>query len=296
MSENKVNRNYYFGSEWLYYKIYLGEDTSDKVLLEVIKPIADIFLKKGYISKWFYIRYYDPDSHIRIRFNLTTTNNISEIAKIIHEKLKYYVSNHFIHKIQIDTYKREIERYGLETIEDCETLFYANSKFNLSLIKKFSNTDQRWLFGMKFIDEFLNDCEYNLKEKRELIEILKNGFASEFQTNKNINQSLSQKYRTNKEQIFLCLENRDVFFDKLFKEHRKNSQNAVIKIKEKEKDGRRRVDYLIDSLLHMHCNRLFKNKQRLHEWVIYDLLYRYYDGKYSRTKYETGDSRKSFKE
>ena len=41
------------------------------------------------------------------------------------------------------------------------------------------------------------------------------------------------------------------------------------------------------SHLHMTLNRLFKARQRTHEMVIYDFLYRYYKSFVARTKKET---------
>lgn len=297
-----ITKNYFFGSKWMYYKFYIGESTSDKFLLEIIKPLVDTLLENKIIDKWFFIRYADPDTHIRVRFHLTDVKFISDIAILIHDSTKYYTDNGFIYKIQVDTYKREIERYENHNITECEDIFFLNSKFNLSIINEYGDSEERWLYGMKFIDEFLSDFGYKLEEKRDLIRILKTGFAEEFKADKAINQNLSNKYRTEKEKIIQCIETESTFFDKTIKTHKKDFKLILNKIKINNPDGEyiKVINNIVDSLIHMHCNRLFKTKQRAHEWVIYDLLFRYYDGKLARIKYsidkEIGVSQKSFKE
>ena len=299
---NNIIKNYFFGSEWLYYKFYIGESTSDKFLLEIIKPLVDSLIENKLIDKWFYIRYADPETHIRVRFHLTDVKFISDIAILIHNSTKYYTDNGFIHKIQLDTYKREIERYEYHNINECEELFFLNSRFNLSIIDEYGDSEERWLFGMKFIDELLRDFGYNLEEKRDLTKMLKTGFAEEFRADKAINQKLSNKYRAEKEKIIQCIETKSTFFEKNIKTHKKDFKAIISRIKSNNPDGEyiKVINNLIDSLIHMHCNRLFSTKQRAHEWVVYDLLFRYYEGKIARIKYsnekEIGVSQKSFKE
>lgn len=82
-----VERKCIPGTEWLYLKIYTGIKTSDIILKEVITPLIEYFQADNYISKWFFIRYNDPESHLRIRFML---NNTDYYNKIPSKKLKLY--------------------------------------------------------------------------------------------------------------------------------------------------------------------------------------------------------------
>ena len=286
MQNINVTRNYHYGSEWIYFKFYMSENIADKFLVEIMSPLIESFITKKLILKWFYIRYSDPDSHLRIRFHLTNVKHISKISVLIHNNLTSYIKTGFLYKIQIDTYKRELERYGFQTIQLCEELFYLNSNLNLSLIAKYNDSDERFLLGIKFIDEFLNDFGYNLHDKKELIGILKKGFSEEFNANKLINQSLSAKYRNLKTEIKLCLESDEISFGEIISQHRNPFQLVLINLKKISRENYRVVrNDIIDSLLHMHCNRLFKTKQRVHEWIVYDFLFRYYEGKQGRLKY-----------
>ncbi|MBK8924711.1 MAG: lantibiotic dehydratase [Crocinitomicaceae bacterium] len=66
---NELKRTFIPGSEWIYYKIYCGEKTAERILLELVYPLStEICDTLKLAEKWFFIRYADPDHHIRIRF------------------------------------------------------------------------------------------------------------------------------------------------------------------------------------------------------------------------------------
>lgn len=75
IAEETTQRNFNIGSEWLYYKFYCGVKTADKLLTEVIKPLTEELQTKQLIDKFFFIRYTDPDLHIRLRFHLIDIGN-----------------------------------------------------------------------------------------------------------------------------------------------------------------------------------------------------------------------------
>jgi hypothetical protein len=53
------------GSAWLYAKLYTGPATADQVLQEVVRPVTAAALTAGAADRWFFIRYGDPDWHLR---------------------------------------------------------------------------------------------------------------------------------------------------------------------------------------------------------------------------------------
>jgi thiopeptide-type bacteriocin biosynthesis protein len=79
------------------------------------------------VSHWFFIRYSDPDFHLRIRFYLPDIHNIDKVISQIHKSLQNYFQIGLIRKIQYDTYNREIERYGENTMDLSEQIFCADS-------------------------------------------------------------------------------------------------------------------------------------------------------------------------
>ena len=57
------------GSEWLFAKLYSGPATADQVLRDVVRPVVERVLSAGAADRWFFIRYGDPDWHLRLRFH-----------------------------------------------------------------------------------------------------------------------------------------------------------------------------------------------------------------------------------
>lgn len=147
-----TKRKFVPGSEWLYLKIYTGVKTADLILEEAVQPLVGYLQENNYISKWFFIRYHDPKPHLRVRFRLNNTNDYDKILNKINKSLKEYIESGEISNILIDTYNREIERYGGNTIEEAETLFYTNSEFALQCLHY--DDEEKSLFLFFILMEF----------------------------------------------------------------------------------------------------------------------------------------------
>lgn len=83
-TSNMIQRKFIPGSQWLYFKIYTGVKTADEVLAHTIRP----FLRELYAERWidgsFFIRYNDPDFHIRLRLHIDRFENYalsSDVSK-----------------------------------------------------------------------------------------------------------------------------------------------------------------------------------------------------------------------
>ena len=109
-----------------------------------------------------------------------------------------------IWKVQLDTYNRELERYGANTMELSESLFchdsWATLQF-LDLIEGDEGERLRWLYGLRAIDGLLEAFQYNIGEKLQLMERLKIGFGQEFNMSRPLKKQLDGKYRKERERI-----------------------------------------------------------------------------------------------
>lgn len=290
-----MKRNFIIGDEWLYYKIYCGPKTADEILTQIVKPLTEEFLLNGIIDKWFFIRYADPNKHLRVRFHYNKTKHILVIINTINKLIKPYVEQNLVNNILIDTYKRELERYGNESIELAEELFFHDSEMSvnfLDLIEGDEGEVIRWLFSLRAIDSLLTDFNYSDTEKLKQMEMLKVGFGNEFGMNKSLRLQLDKKFRKNRpliNDIFndkFCNENIQPLLDVLEKKSKKN-MSVVSELLNREKENylERSLNDLMGSYIHMLMNRLFKSKQRMHEMVIYDFLYRYYKSDIAKKKH-----------
>lgn len=290
-----TQRSFILGDQWLYYKIYTGPKTSDNVLTEIIKPISEKLMEDGTITHWFFIRYADPKHHIRVRFKYDNPSNIGIIINELFPGLRHYIEEDLIWKIQIDTYQRELERYGSNTMELAESLFYHDSKMMvdfLDMIEGDEGEEIRWLFGLRAIDSLLDAFEYEDSAKLELLDALKTGFGNEFGMSRPLKKQLDDKYRREREKIddfmvFTAKENPDYepVLDVIIEYHHHTKPIAKEILKHKEQDTlEMQLNNLLGSYIHMLMNRLFKSNNRMHEMVCYDFLYRYYRSMIARKK------------
>jgi len=287
-------RTFIIGDEWLYLKIYTGYKTADVLLTETIYPLAQNFLKENLIDHWFFIRYSDPQFHVRVRFHISKKENIAPIILHFNNAIQEYVNQNLVWKIQIDTYQREIERYGVECIELSEKLFNLSSEMicktiALDFVKQDENL--RWLLGLKMIDVLLSDFGLSLSEKSDLLNTLQDNFGKEFGINTDYRRQFGQKYRTEKNRIEKVLDKNSEQNDEyvhLFKPIFENSEASKIVIKEIKNNITEikspSLNDLLSSYIHMMLNRLFRTQQRTHELVLYDYLFRYYNSLQARQK------------
>lgn len=240
--------------------------------------------RKEYIKKWFFIRYSDPDYHLRIRILVTNRSNIGAIIVLFHDKLRYWVQNNLIWKIQLDTYNREIERYGNLLIEETESLFYIDSECILSILRILNNNETyRWMISIPLIDSLLTDFSIDLASKQEIMNDLSSSFKTEFGFNEYNSKQFNHKYRENKITIESILGHSIInkSFVNLYNPIEIRSKklthivdNIHFKIVENKIDVS--LHQLIKSYIHMMMNRLFIEKNRIYELIIYEFLNRYY--------------------
>jgi len=284
----KIQRNFIIGDEWLYFKIYTGYKTSETILKEAIMPLVEYLLKKQIIDKWFFIRFTDPKYHLRIRFHLTDKSKIAEIILNFNNTFKQYVEDDLIWKVQTDTYKREIERYGTNSIEFSEELFFIDSMACVNLIKELQGNETentRWLISLKMIDVLLNDFEYNLQQKNNLLKVMQESFGKEVGLTKDSRKQLGTKYRTHKNEIESILNGAILKeFDYLLIQKTSKLKpiiDRILKLKENNTLDAE-LSNLVSSYIHMMLNRIFRTNQRKYELVVYDFLFRYYYSQITR--------------
>ena len=287
-------RSFLPGSEWLYFKIYCGVSSGDVILENVFNSLVERLQKEQIINQWFFVRYADPDTHLRLRFHLTDTTRLGEVIDQVHHTLVPFRSTGIISKVQVDTYHRELERYGGEATTKAEALFHYDSetvlKF-LTLNEGDAREDIRWCWGLRSIDALLNDFDLELSEKLQLLTQLKEAFAQEHQIDKALKLQLDKHYRVHRSTI------QDMFTtnspgDKsypliealLVRSNRQASTVATIRLMIDRNKLMPSLPDLLSSYIHMLVNRLIPTQARFHEMVMYDFLYREYRSAAARRK------------
>lgn len=285
----EVKRVYLVGSEWLYLKIYCGEKTADGLLANEIEQITKQLLENDVIEKWFFIRYNDPENHLRIRFKGKADGQFfTKVLAAFNERLHSLVETGIISNIQIDTYKREIERYGGNNIDFSELLFYYDS---LAITQFLANHNYSNILKIQFalygIDQYFETFDISEQEKLLITEQLHESFFTEFGHDKILKIQLDGKFRSMKDDVLGPLtreadDTNPIPAHLLPLNDRTRSLKAFLDI-----NGTTTTDIyrVLPSYLHMFINRLFSGQQRKQELLIYSLLLRHYKAVHAKKKY-----------
>ena len=279
--------SYSTGDEWLYYKFYCGERVGEKLLNYAIKPIVNELEANNLIDKWFFIRYADKDGHhLRFRIHLNDQTKFSECVFIIKKHIQPFENNLLIWKTQTDTYLRELQRYGFDSIDSTEELYYNDSECTVKfadMIEGDAGERVRWLFSLLSMDHLLNDFGFNVKQKMQLLNVAKTSFGKEFNKTGALNKQVNELYSENMNTIekFLSEDMKADIYTPLWnilKERSVKNEPVVEELKTLASKNilPGGIESTVLSYLHMVCNRIFLAKQRVHEMVVYDMLFKYY--------------------
>lgn len=270
---NHISRNFYPGECWLYIKVYGGINTCDRLLVDVIYPVTMGLKRSKTIVNWFFIRYYDSDFHLRIRLLLSSNEKMSEALNSLNKRLLPMCRNRCLHKVTIDTYERELERYGMTTMGDTELFFDIDSHCICQLLKPLlqeGNGVERWRLAFVWVDSIMDAIGLDINQKWGLIIKMSDAYLKEFGFNEHNIKPLAKKYRQLNGTITQLLQGQGL--DSIFYQIIRRHQLKIKKLLQATD-----VEQLnVSSLLHMSMNRLFASQNRLNELVLYYCLERYY--------------------
>lgn len=275
-------RDFAIGSEWLYLKLYTGEKKADHLLRTVLRELTEELLAEGLVDQWFFVRYADPDFHLRLRLHGTDREKLYHGAfPRINAVLDAYLQKGLLLKVQADTYQRELERYAGDTMLPTEALFFRDSvavvRF-LSTLRGDADEEKRWLFALLGTDALLEDFGVSPDGKRRLLKAMQESFAAEFNVQSELRRQLNEKYRADLGRINDCLRHNAVppGAAGVLRERSLAGREAVHRIREATSGNPHLLDPLVRSYIHLFLNRLFISNPRLHEMVIYHYLDKYY--------------------
>jgi thiopeptide-type bacteriocin biosynthesis protein len=303
IESKSISRRFSPGSEWLSLKIYSGNTAIDNLLAESLLPLINENL--SLFEKWFFIRYGDPQWHLRLRFFGKPEVLYGVLLPKLNALIEPMIAVGELHKAELFTYEREVERYGgPESMALVESLFMTDSQLISETVQfELAHEEEiRWRVALLMTDKLLTAFDYSSKQKLDFISRLRTGFGQEFNESSHLRKQLGNKYK-NVEQQLRADFNFDLETNQLAKEALNNGSEEALNNYSEEKlsqllqhwykaslpaiekllslinseQGLKcSKDTLLSSILHMHNNRLFKAYGREHELVMHDFLRRYY--------------------
>ncbi|MDT0641582.1 lantibiotic dehydratase [Zunongwangia sp. F363] len=290
-SEKKIKRKFLPGEDWSFFKIYTSHKYGDTIIRKVIKPYMKQF---STIEKtlWHYIRYNDPEFHIRFRVKHKLNQ---ERIEYINNLIEDLVEEGIVSSIEIDTYKREVERYGSYNMELSEEFFFNDSVAILELISSDDLLDEelRWKIGLMSLHFLMDDFDIPLRMRIQIFDELFQTFTPEnvdvsnSEYLKEFKKSIEKKYKENLSYIdsILRLNNYSEVESFVKPLNFRSQKNAAIAGLIKNNCSNQEIfKKLIKDYVHINMNRIFVTKARMHELVIYFFMFRTYNSIYHRMK------------
>jgi len=280
-----ITRSFAPGSEWLYLKIYCGYRVAEELLAGYFAEQVPLWQEDGLFEQFFFLRYGDPQPHIRLRFlNKAQPTNNDVLLHNIQTALQPYIRSGQVQKLQCDTYIREIERYTAAAMLQSEELFFADSIAVLgiiSLLEGPAGEDYRWKLALRGMDMMLDDFALTLPERKQLLAALRAAFVTEFGGGELLHKPLNDKYRKHQQQIMSYLnaaddDRNDIAEAVVFFQQRTHTAGSLALQIRRDCGSPEEYERIVAGHLHMFMNRLFVGKQRKHELVLYHFLEKYY--------------------
>jgi thiopeptide-type bacteriocin biosynthesis protein len=277
------------GSEWLYAKLYTGTATADQVLREAVAPVTRAALASGAAQRWFFIRYGDPQWHLRWRLQGPADRLWSEVLPALHSAVAPLLKDGRLWRLQLDTYEPEVERYGgPEGIALAERVFQADSEAALALVEILpgdEGLDARWRLALPAMDLLMTDLGLDLNAKRQLVNQVSSGLAAELQVTSALRGQLSSRFRQERralEALFASSTEAGAMLAEgqtILRRRSEGLVSVVAELKSRERAGQltQSLTDMAISFVHLHANRLLPSDHRAHEWVLYGFLHRLYE-------------------
>jgi thiopeptide-type bacteriocin biosynthesis protein len=291
-SPSTTPRSFPPGSEWLYVKLYTGPATADLVLRDLLAPAVRVSLASGAADSWFFIRYGDPDWHLRARFHGQPARLHGEVLPLLQAAVHRGVGASLVWKVQLETYEREMERYGGDAgVALAEELFCADSDACLAIVQMLSGdegADARWRLALRGMDMLLDDLGFDLDGKRAVMHECRRAFRREFHAEGSLAKQLGDRFRKERLALESLLEQSrtaDPMVERglaVLEQRSRRVQRTGAALRERANLLHQPLASLAQSFLHMHANRLLHAAARAQELVLYDFLDRLYEGRSAR--------------
>jgi len=282
-----IPRRFPPGSEWLYLKLYGGTAGADLVVDHVGREV-EAAVSAGLAERWFFLRYNDPDPHLRVRVQGDPGSLHSAVRPQLEARAAELVERGELWRVQLDTYEREVERYGGDAgIALAERVFAADSRAALAVVSALpgdAGADLRWRAALAGVDLLFDDLGCTLDEKRAIARAARDGYRREFGVGRAFQAQVGKRFRVERTQLERLIgpDSEAPAGLRTATKALKARSAHLAGIGEALRDlagGGSLTATPADiamSYAHMHVNRVLRAAQRAQELVLYEYLDRLY--------------------
>ena len=242
--------------QWIYLKIYVNRYRVEEFIADDMFFFCQALSDQGMLEKYFFIRYKDEAPHIRLRLKCSTYDGIGELFQTVSDWLLTLKERGIIYKVQIDTYEREMERYGGKAvIAAAEDFFFEDSQYLckiMQMIRGKQSSYKEEFIAVITIISMMRMFGMSISEQEKWLSgsIDRKIYRKEYLTDKKMVYDAIYYYEAmdqrNMEELKLdqYISKHELALKRYIEEVRKNGTAQIIYNKD-----------LLDSLIHMFCNR-----------------------------------------
>jgi thiopeptide-type bacteriocin biosynthesis protein len=277
-----VRRRFAPGSEWLYARLYTGETVADTVLTKTVAPLVRAALDRGLADRWFFLRYRDPEFHLRVRLH----GHAAHLETL---------DDALVWRVELGSYQREVERYGgPDAIEPAEEAFHADSDAVLAILPLLEPGDtgqaERWRLGLVGVHRLLVDLGFDESERLTLMRRQRDAVARQLRWNATALGRVGARFREERaalERLLTVVPGDGHPLEpglEILSQRSARMTPIAQTLRRLESEGRLTLPRtaIAGSLVHMHLNRLLRGDNTAQELVICDFLARLYEASVRR--------------
>jgi lantibiotic biosynthesis protein len=281
------SRRFEPGSAWLFAKLYGPKSMADRLLTETITPLRDRLRAAELIDRWFFIRYLDPDRHLRVRFHGRPHHLMHEVLPALHEAIAPALDRGIAYRMSLDTYEREVERYGgLEGVELMEAAAEADSDAVLDVLRGVMTPAERRLLTVASLAALYADSGLELEVCRQCCAQLRQRWSQghEYLLKGRLGAD-ARRERRDVEEAVAALEAHDpplAIKALRARSHTLRPVLARLRVLDEADRLQQPLSDVVCSLAHMFVNRLLREGAGRDELRVHDALERLYVGQLGR--------------
>jgi thiopeptide-type bacteriocin biosynthesis protein len=295
-------RTFVPGSEWLYVRLFAGSGVGDRVLREVVQPAVAGGRSSGAVDRWFFLRYSDPEWHLRVRLHGEPRRLMGEVLPALNALAQPLLDAGVVSRVELATYEREVERYGGPNgVELAEQLFAADSHAVLALVELLEGegaAEARWRLALAGAHMLLDDLGLDTSTCLSTMRRVRDALRAEFGADAGVEATVGARFRAARHELAELLDRSralggDVGPGIEVLAQRSHALRPIVEqLRACAAAGRLGVpiEELAVSYVHMFVNRLLMSQHRLQELVLYDLLTRLYEGQLARARRPSGST------
>jgi thiopeptide-type bacteriocin biosynthesis protein len=275
---------------------------ADQILVDCLVPLAKQLIENNEIWQWFFVRYADPDFHIRFRMDGNGAETLDLIVRRLRSSVELMVDSGLVHRLEIGTYETEIDRYGgHEALPLFQEFFCVNS---VSVAQILAGIRHKTLLGASRqalsalgMHQILNAFSYSLDERQTLLTRARDALVSRLwrRETRARRRANAEQFRAERHVLARLIDSGVSSLtddaESVESQIRCVSRYALIAGQLSALEGADRLTSslatIVPSVLHMHANRMAGTNGLVDEFAAYDLLRQTYRSTLGRQREAT---------